>query len=68
MQEIRGLSAMTYRCPKCGEACTRLYFDFRDHIIFCNVCKDRITEFILEEDKDENEQKKERTTEDSERA
>lgn len=59
---------MTYRCPKCGEVCKSLFFNFRGKIIFCNVCKDRITEFILEEDKDKNEQEKERTTEDRERA
>lgn len=57
---------MTYRCPKCGKVCKSLFFNFRWKIIFCNVCKDRITEFILEEDK--NEQEKERTAENRERA
>ena len=44
---------MIYHCPKCGEACKSLFFNFRGKIIFCNVCKDRITEFVLEEDKNE---------------
>ena len=63
-----GVGAVIYRCPKCGEACKSLFFNFRGKIIFCDVCKSRITEFILEEDKDENEQEKERTAENRERA
>lgn len=41
---------MIFHCPKCGERCTRLYFDFRDKIIACDVCRQRITEFELEDE------------------
>lgn len=57
---------MEFHCPKCGEVCKSLFFNFRGKIIFCNVCKDLITEFILEEDK--NEKEKKRTAADGEQA
>ena len=38
-----------YHCPICGANCKSLFFDFRDHIIFCDVCRDRIKEVNLED-------------------
>ena len=41
---------MIFHCPKCGEVCRELIFDFRDHIIGCDVCEKRQTRFKLEEE------------------
>ena len=44
---------LEYHCPKCGEVCRELIFDFRDRIVACDVCEKRQTRFKLEEEHQE---------------
>lgn len=51
---------MIYHCPKCGAVCKSLFFDRRNKIIFCDVCRSQITEMKLEEENNGKEEERDR--------